>query len=129
MKIVLFTLFLLAMGLIFWGLNWIIRRLSYESTKRYLHSRLILAIFLVMLAATNVYTFSYMLKAVDAVINAPQLANFYMTVLPNRAYELLYMLLSLLGVNLGTSANASLLGNFEIVATSLIALPVCSGRI
>ena len=101
MKIVLFTLFLLAMGLIFWGLNWIIRRLSYEPTKRYLHSRLILAIFLVMLAATNVYTFSYMLKAVDAVINAPQLANFYMTVLPNRAYELLYMLLSLLGVNLG----------------------------
>lgn len=38
------------------------------------------------------------------------------------ALDIVAPILLMLGVNLGTSANASLLGNFEIVATTLIAL-------
>ena len=54
MKILLFALFLLAIGLVFWILNGIIRKMAYDTTKRSLHSRVIIAVFLVMLAATNV---------------------------------------------------------------------------
>ena len=61
--------------------------------------KIILAMLLVvmLLALTNVYTVSYLLEFLDSIINAPGLSNFFTNVLPNRAYELVYMLLVLLG--------------------------------
>ena len=43
--------------------------------------------------------------------------------------DIIAPILLMLGVKLGTSANASLLGNFEIVATSLIALLIFKEKV
>lgn len=71
---------------------------------------------LMLLVLTNVYTVSYLLEFLDKIINAPGLSNFFTNVLPNRTYELVYMLLVLLGLNL----LASLLVTVVILITKLI---------
>lgn len=43
--------------------------------------------------------------------------------------DIIAPILLMLGVNLGTSANASLLGNFEIVATTIIALLIFKEKV
>ena len=103
MKILYFALFIAAAGMVFWGLNGVIRKLAYHKEQRYLHCRLILAVPLVLLAAANVYTVSGPLKLLDRIINAPVLAYFFNLILPNRSYELVYMLLVLLGLNLAVT--------------------------
>lgn len=100
MKIVFFALFLLAAGLVFAGLNLLICQLAYPRDRRYLHCRIIPAVLLVLLAVTNVYTVAYPLQLLDKIINAPFLAYFFNLILPNRSYELVYMLLLLLLLNL-----------------------------
>lgn len=100
MKILYFAIFLLLAALVFVGLSKLPRLLAYDREKRYLHCRLIPGLLLVLLAVTNVYTVSYLIKGVDWVINHPNLSNFFTAVLPNRAYELVYMLLMLIGLNL-----------------------------
>lgn len=100
MTILFFALFLLAFGLVFCGLNRLYRKLAYPLGQRYLHCRTIPAVLLVLLAAANVYTLSYPLEFLDGIINSPALSSFFSLVLPNRAYELVYMLLVHLGLNL-----------------------------
>ena len=43
--------------------------------------------------------------------------------------DIIAPILLMIGVNIGTSSNASLLGNFEIVATTVIALCIFKGRV
>lgn len=100
MKFLFFFLFLLVFALIFLGLNAIIRRMAYPKNRRYLHCRLVFAVFIAELIAGNVYTITYIIRGADAVINAKWLQPILNVILPNRAYELLYMILSLLSINL-----------------------------
>ncbi len=100
MKILYFALFLLVAALLFVLLNRLVRKLTYPLSKRFLHCRIIPIVFVVLLAATNVYTISHPLQLLDKIINSSQAAPFLSFALPNRAYELEYMLLVLLGLNL-----------------------------
>lgn len=100
MKILYFILFLLAAGLSFAALNGLIRNTAYPLTQRFLHCRLIPIVLVALLAATNVYTISYPLQLLDNIINSTQAASLLSFVLPNRSYQLEYMLLILLGLNL-----------------------------
>ena len=102
MKILYFALFLAAVCLVMVGLDALIRKLAYDKSRRYLHGRLLLAVFLAELVLLNVYTISYPLLALDEVINSPLLAAFFDALLPHRAYALLYMLLAFLGLNIIT---------------------------
>lgn len=100
MKILYFALFLLAVGLLFVLLNSRIRNMAYPQHQRFLHCRLILVLFAALLALANVYTISYPLQLLDNLISLPQVASLLSIVLPNRSYELEYMLLVLIGLNL-----------------------------
>ena len=100
MKILFFLLFLLACAGVFWSLDQIIRRMAYRKSQRYLHCRTVPAVFLALLMAANVYTISFPLDFLNRIINSPLLAYFFNLVLPNRSYQLVYMLLVLLGLNL-----------------------------
>lgn len=116
MKILIFALFLLAAGFLFYALNGLFRKLAYPMEQRYLHCRLIPALLLVYLAAANVFTLSYPLELLDSIINSNALSQFFSIVLPNRAYELEYMLLVQLGLNL----MVMLLSAVVILITKLI---------
>jgi len=100
MQILFFTVFLAFLGLCMFGIDLLIRRTAYDRKARYLHGRLIIAVLLVELLAANVFTISFPMMGVDAVINSSLLAPFFDVVLPKRAYELLYMLLVLFGLNI-----------------------------
>lgn len=100
MKILYFALFLAAVAVVFVLLHRAVRKTAYPLAARYLHCRLIPAVLLALLVLTNVYTVSYPLEWLDNLINHPVLANFFQMILPNRAYELIYMLLVLVGLNI-----------------------------
>ncbi len=100
MKILLFILFLLVVGAAFFGLSKLIGKAAYDKEKRYLHCRIIIAVLLTEFAFANVYTLPYALQVMNRVINSNVLAGFFSFVLPNRSYDLLYMLLSMIGLNL-----------------------------
>ena len=99
MELILFALFLLlALGLLF-GIAALNKQLAYDKKHRYCHIRHVFTLALVLLIATNVYTTSWFIRVADSIINNPKLAGFFDTVLPHRAYGLLYMLLMLLLLN------------------------------
>lgn len=100
MKILIFALFLLAAGFVFFGLTRVMQSLAYPLEQRYLHCRMIPGLLIVLLIAANVFTLSYPLELLDSIINSQALAGFFSALLPNRAYELEYMLLIQLGLNL-----------------------------
>lgn len=100
-QVLTFLAFLLLWLPVFGILNSIItKHLSYSIDRRYLHFRLIIAGFIVSLIASSPLVSSYSLLLVDKLINLPFLAPFFNKFLPNRAYELLYMVLCTLGLNL-----------------------------
>lgn len=100
-QVLTFLAFLLLWLPVFGILNSIItKHLSYGIDKRYLHFRLIIAGLIVSLIASSPLVSSYSLLLVDKLINLPVLASFFNKILPNRAYELLYMVLCTLGLNL-----------------------------
>ena len=103
MKILYFALFLLLAGLLFVLLNRLFRKLAYPLSRRYLHCRIIPIALVALLAATNVYTISYPLELLDKIINSSQAASVLSFILPNRSYELEYMLLVILGLNLAVT--------------------------
>lgn len=100
MKIVLFLIFLLAVNLLLFGISCWIEKLAYARRNRYYHIRIIIALAIVLLAATNVYTISPLINLLDGVINNPSLAPIFNLLMPSRAYALVYMLLMLIGLNL-----------------------------
>ena len=100
MKILFFALFLLAAALLFRVLTGVFRKMAYPIEQRYLHCRMVPALLLAFLAAANVFTLSFPLELLDSIINSYALSPFFSAVLPNRAYELEYMMLVQLGLNL-----------------------------
>ncbi len=107
MKILLFALFLTLVFLLVFGISRTIRTIAYDKNKRYLHIRTILAMVVMLFAATNVYSVSRLIGFVDWIINNPALAAFFEMVMPNRSYAILYMLLMLLGLNILIAVLAS----------------------
>ncbi len=100
-RILYFLVFLFVWYLVFSGLNSLItRKLSYGIEKRYLHIRLIVAGVLFALITANAAISTYAILLVDRIINAPFLAPFLNMILPNRSYELIYIVLCNLGLNL-----------------------------
>ena len=100
MTILYFALFLIGVGLVLWLLNRGILKLSYDRNMRYLHCRQLFTVFLSLLICTNVYTLSPILTFLDNIINSPFLAKIFSLILPNRSFELVYMLLIIIGLNL-----------------------------
>jgi len=100
MKILFFIIFLLIVGAALFGLSKLISKAAYDKEKRYLHCRLVIAVFLTEFTLANVYTLPYALKVLNSIINSKTLASFFNYILPNRSYDLLYMLLSIIGLNL-----------------------------
>ena len=99
-KILYFLLFLLLWYLVFSGLNkLIVKKLSYSIEKRYLHFRMIIVGVLFALITANSAVSSYAILFVDKIINSQFIAPFLNKVLPNRAYELVYIVLCNLGLN------------------------------
>lgn len=100
-KIFYFLLFLLLWYLVFSRLDRLItKKLSYSIEKRYLHFRMIIAGVLFALVTANSAVSSYVLLFVDKIINSKLIAPFLSKILPNRAYELVYIVLCNLGLNL-----------------------------
>lgn len=99
-KVILFSIFLLLMLLLMAGLQLMIRKLYYPIDKRYLHLRFIGAVLLLELTAFNYYAAAPIMKLLDLLINNPAVVKVMSYVLPNRSYELIYILLVTLGMNL-----------------------------
>lgn len=100
-KILGFFVFLLVWFFIFFGLNkLIVKALSYNIEKRYLHFRNIIIGTLFALVTANSAVSSYAILFADGIINSQFIAPFVDNVLPNRAYELIYIVLCNLGLNL-----------------------------
>lgn len=99
-RILLFTGFLIITTALFWLLNWFICKLAYPKNKRYLHNRLIVGVLLTSFIAANVFTLSVPITWVDGFVNSESVHKFILTFMPNRSYELLYLLLNYIGLNL-----------------------------
>lgn len=116
MTILYFALFLIAVGLVLWLLNKLVVKLAYDRSARYLHCRIIPVVFLTVVLVANVYTSSELLTFLDKIVNSPLLARIFDLILPNRAYELVYMLLIIIGLNIAIIPLVALV----ICATQLI---------
>lgn len=100
-KILYFLIFLLIWFLLFYGLNkLIVKKLSYSIEKRYLHFRMIITGTLFAIITANSAVSSYAILYVDKIINSQFITPFLNKILPNRAYELIYIVLCNLGLNL-----------------------------
>lgn len=100
-KILYFLIFLMIWFFVFGGLNkFIVKKLSYRIENRYLHFRMIIAGLLFSLITVNPIVSSYALLLVDTIINSQLISSFLNMILPNRSFELIYMVLCNLGLNL-----------------------------
>ncbi len=100
-KILYFLVFLLIWYLVFSGLNkLIVKKLSYDIEKRYLHFRMIITGVLFSFITANSAVSSYVILFVDKIINSQFIAPLLNKILPNRSYELIYIVLCNLGLNL-----------------------------
>lgn len=100
-KIVGFLVFLLVFILLFYGLNKAVTgALAYPNAKRYLHARLIMVSFVVSIFLANTYSSSFAMIVIDKIINSPTLTRLINFLIPNRAFELIYILLCMIGLNL-----------------------------
>ncbi len=100
MTIILFSVFLLINGLFFFLINFLIKKTVYPLDKRFLHCRLIVTTLAAAFLGANTLTGSGLIKLADLVINSKLFLMMNGVILPARAYELQYMLLSVLGINL-----------------------------
>lgn len=100
MEFVFFIVLYLVLALVFWLLNRCIVHLAYPLDRRYQHLRLIVAVFLILLLLTNGITVSFPLMLIDALINSDFLGPILSSILPARSYDLEYMLLTIVLLNL-----------------------------
>ena len=99
-KLIVYISFLLAVLALFVLVNLLIRKAAYSRESRYCQIREIAAFLIFTAVMTNRYAFSGHLFAANMLINAKPLAPFWRFVMPEREYELIYLLLSLLITNL-----------------------------
>ncbi len=100
MRLVLFAIFLIVMFLAFFGLNKIVTKMAFPKNKRYLHFRMVIVLLFMELIWMNYYSSASVINKLDWLINLPFVAKVFSFILPNRAFEVLYMLLVVLGMNL-----------------------------
>ncbi|MBR6242911.1 MAG: hypothetical protein IKQ90_05410, partial [Ruminococcus sp.] len=95
-----FFIFLLACFPVFWLLNLnIVKKFTYKPEERYLQFRVFIVGFLFSIIFGNTMSASFALTVIDMFINSPNVSGFLNMILPNRAFELLYMLLCTIGLN------------------------------
>ena len=99
-KLFITVLFLLAACLIMYLLHKLVLKTSYSRDMRYFHNRYIVALFLGMAALFNTFTFSLVLMLVDFIINHEALTDFWALVMPERRYEVVYLILVLVLINI-----------------------------
>ena len=99
-KLFITVLFLLAACLIMYLLHKIILKTSYDRDMRYFHNRYIVTFFLFLVTFFNTFTFSLVLMLVDFIINHEALQDFWAFVMPERRYEVVYLILVLLLINI-----------------------------
>ena len=99
-KLFVTVLFLLAACLIMYLLHKLVLKTSYDRDMRFFHNRYIVALFLFLLIFFNTFTFSLALTLADFVINHEALQDFWAFVMPERRYEVVYLMLVLLLINI-----------------------------
>lgn len=99
MHILYFFIFLALILLIFWAVHKVIVHLCYDINVRFLCCRYLAAIVLEM-AAINFFTFPWLLTKINALITRPEIQNIWSTILPQRNFNVLFMLLVFISMNL-----------------------------
>jgi len=101
LHVVSFFLFLVVCFFVFFLLNRIIvKGLSYDLDERFLHFRFVIAGFFLAVIAANSFVSPYLIILVDKIINFPVIKTFVDMIIPARTYELIYLLLCMLGMNI-----------------------------
>ena len=77
-----------------------IQFIKYDINERYLHCRLIVVLAVLILLSGNRLMLPYILQGLDRVISNSFLTGFFNTMTPERNYELIYMLLLIILMNL-----------------------------
>lgn len=101
-KLLITILFLLAACLVMYLLHKLVLKTSYSKDLRFFHNRYLVGLFLMLVILFNTFTFSLILMLVDAIINNEALADFWSAVMPERRYEVVYLILMLVLVNVLT---------------------------
>lgn len=99
-RILLFFAFLLLMLLAIRALYWAVQKQAFPIGKRHLHLRFILGVVLLELLVFNYYLTAPLLELLDRIITHPTVQQVLSVLLPSRSYELSYLLLTVLGLNL-----------------------------
>ena len=99
-KLFITVLFLLAACLMMCLIHKIILKTSYDRDMRCFHNRYIVAFLLFLVIFFNTFTFSMVLMLVDFIINLEALQGFWAIVMPERRYEVVYLILVLLMINI-----------------------------
>jgi hypothetical protein len=100
MMLARYLLFLLIVAAVFWLVHLPVRYTIYERKERYQHCRPIAALAALMLLAGNRFILPYLIHGLDKVIYESPLNGFFNTMTPERNYELIYMLLLIILMNL-----------------------------
>lgn len=99
-KLLITSLFLVGVCFLMYLLHKLVLLTAYPKEMRYFHNRCLVGLFLMLAVLFNTVTFSKILLLVDAVINSEALEDFWSFVLPERRYEVVYLILMILLVNL-----------------------------
>ena len=99
-KLLIYVGFLVALVLLFALVHRCVASATYERSSRFFHIRYLAAFLVFAAASTNRYAFSGYLYLTGKLINAQWLTPFWNIVMPQREYELVYLLLSFLITNL-----------------------------
>lgn len=82
------------------GLIKLLNKMSYPLGQRYLHCRFILGIILFGILMTNRFTISYLMLGIDKIINSRIVNSAVSFLLPDRGYDLQYIMLMIVALNL-----------------------------
>ena len=98
-KFISFFIFLIVWFLFFMGINKAVKKLSYPINKRYLNFRYIIFTFIYILSSSNSLVSSKLLPLVGNLLNLPVINSFISFIIPQRAIELIFILLCTLVLN------------------------------
>ncbi len=99
-KLLYTTLFLLLAAGLGYLIHKLVEKTKYDLVERYLHCRYIAAFLLFLVIFFNNITFSLVLMLADGIINHQALSGIWSTVMPERRYEVVYLVLILAILNL-----------------------------
>lgn len=108
MMLARYLLFLLIVAAVFWLVHLPVRYTIYERKERYQHCRPIAALAALMLLAGNRFILPYLIHGLDKVIYESPLNGFFNTMTPQRNFNLVYMILMILLMNIGFMLAADL---------------------